>query len=106
MKDDRADFTMFMVKAIGDIRDQPNGRTMVESGFALISDKRGRTTMAHEAGHLIGGHGHTSETGSPEMLMRDGGAGWKIPLDLTMQRFRPFFDRKRSRGAAHIRQRP
>jgi len=101
LKDGKADLTLFMVKAVGDLKNTVDGRTIPEDGFSLISDSRGHTTMAHEAGHFLAGpdgfdgKAHTSETGSPEMLMRNGGAGWKIPLQITMKNLRSFFDRKK-----------
>ena len=78
--------------------------------LAFISSQRGPNTSAHEAGHFLGyysksatkpwdSHGHTLEsdpkTGKEnraediKMLMREGGAGWKIPFNLVKE-FRDF----------------
>jgi hypothetical protein len=112
LKDPKTEFTIFVVRGIGNYRSPVNGRTIPDFGYALVSDIRSRTTMAHEVGHFLGGHPEKDgwkdlpDLEAPtEMLMRDGGAGWKIPLNLTMKFFRPFFDRKEKqqskRGAAH-----
>ena len=77
-----------------------NARSWIdrESSFS-----RGPNTSAHEAGHFLGSYsksatkpwdsrGHTLESDRAEdikMLMREGGAGWKIRFDLVKE-FRDF----------------
>ena len=78
----------FMVHQALDNRKVVNGVTDASSGIALISDDRGDSTIAHEAGHylravdekgkFISTYGHPGSQAA-EMLMRDGGAGRKIP---------------------------
>lgn len=108
-----AHLTFFVVDQVWSSGEQVNGVSISSHGISFISSTRGPTTFAHEAGHFLGGHmhhgtkawdglDHTLErdpkTGKPDdkedirMLMRDGGAGWKIPFDLVKQ-FRGFFDR-------------
>jgi hypothetical protein len=89
-KDANAQLTMFLVKTARDGSDVVNGVTDPRYGIALISDSRSATTMAHEAGHYLGAlneqgkfsqeYGHQGK--DPDLLMRDGGAGWKIPFGL------------------------
>ena len=78
--------------------------------IAFISSLRGPNTSAHEAGHFLGyyskaatkpwdSQGHTLEIDPKtrkenraedvKMLMRGGGAGWKIPFNLVKE-FRDF----------------
>ncbi len=78
---------MFLVKAARDNSGLVNGVTEAANGIALISDSRSDTTMAHEAGHFLGAlnengkysqqYGHQGT--DADLLMRDGGAGRKIP---------------------------
>jgi hypothetical protein len=75
-----------------------NGTTL-PAGMAFVKSNHGATTFAHEAGHYLGGRlvngawDDLKDTERPiKMLMRDGGAGWKIPFDLA-ERFRGFFER-------------
>ncbi|HEY5293400.1 MAG TPA: hypothetical protein VIJ43_13915, partial [Burkholderiales bacterium] len=80
--------TAFMVRLAFDNGKAVNGVTNAEAGVALISDNCGNTTIAHEAGHYLGAvddqgrfagrYGHPGSQAT-EMLMRDGGAGSKIP---------------------------
>jgi hypothetical protein len=80
--------TAFMVRVAFDNGSAVNGVTNGEAGVALISDTRGSTTLAHEAGHYLGAvndkgnftgrYGHPGSQAT-DMLMRDGGAGSKIP---------------------------
>lgn len=89
-RDPDAGLTMFLVKQAYDGSDVVNGVTNSEAGVALISDSRSESTLAHEAGHYLGAvnekgkflnrYGHKGT--DPELLMRDGGAGWKIPFGL------------------------
>ena len=61
---------------------------MRKTASPSISDNRGDSTIAHEAGHYLGAvddkgkfistYGHPGSQ-AVEMLMRDGGAGRKIP---------------------------
>ena len=80
--------TAFMVNQALDNGKVVNGVTNAKDGVALISDNRGDSTIAHEAGHYLGAvddkgkfistYGHPGSQ-AVEMLMRDGGAGRKIP---------------------------
>ena len=80
--------TAFMVNQALDDGEVVNGVTNAKDGVALISDNRGDSTVAHEAGHYLGAvddkgkfistYGHPGSQ-AVEMLMRDGGAGRKIP---------------------------
>ena len=89
-KDSAADLTMFLVRRAFDGKERVSGVTNAKEGFALIGDDRSATTLAHEAGHFLGAvneHGKFSQRyghqgTDPELLMRDGGAGWKIPFSL------------------------
>ena len=76
-------FTAFMVNQALDNGKKVNGVTDSKAGIALISDQRRDSTIAHEAGHYLGAadgstYGHPGSQ-ADEMLMRDGGAGRKIP---------------------------
>jgi hypothetical protein len=87
-----ADLTFFLLYKVSDSgststtfrgdRDRVLGVTRREGKFALISDDRTSSTMAHEAGHFRGS-GHT-ESSKEDLLMRDGGAGTKIPYDAAL----------------------
>jgi hypothetical protein len=89
-KDRDADFTLFMLKRALNGTNVVNGVTNAEEAFALISDDRSENTMAHEAGHFLGSlnesgkfsmrYGHQGT--DPKLLMRDGGAGSKIPFSI------------------------
>ena len=89
-KDTSADFTAFLVRRAYDGNDVVNGVTNAKAGVVLISDSRSESTLAHEAGHFLGAlgedgkyikdYGHQGT--DPKLLMRDGGAGWKIPFGL------------------------
>ena len=89
-KDPAADLTMFMVRQALDGKDVVNGVTNALAAIALISDNRSENTMAHEAGHFlgtlndhgkpVGDYGHHGT--DADLLMRDGGAGQKIPFGL------------------------
>ena len=80
--------TAFMVNQAFDDGKAVNGVTNDSLGIALISDTRGDSTIAHEAGHYLGAvddkgkfstsYGHPGSQAA-DMLMRDGGAGRKIP---------------------------
>lgn len=105
-----AHLTIFCVDKLWSNGYSPNGAFARSHGIAFISSQRGPNTSAHEAGHFLGHYsksqtkpwdsrGHTLErnpkTGKedrPEdvkMLMREGGAGWKIPFNLVKE-FRDF----------------
>ncbi len=89
-KDGDANLTFFMVKQALDKRKPVAGVTDPEAGYSLISDDRSDSTMAHEAGHYLGSvtdsgkfsmsYGHQGT--DADLLMRDGGAGHKIPFSL------------------------
>lgn len=64
---------------------KPNGTMNRPTGVSFISDIRLPATFAHEAGHYIGDMSHKGE--DIKLLMRDNGAGYKIPFALA-QRFR------------------
>jgi hypothetical protein len=93
LKDPKAAYTIFLVERVagGDL-----GATISEQAFGLVGDDRTERTMAHEAGHWLGSfsgptgwvrYGHQSDRGSALLLMRAGGAGWKIPFDQTLSHF-------------------
>ena len=98
-----AHLTIFCVDKIWSSGSSPNGKYIPPLGIAFISSLRGPNTSAHEAGHFLGSYsksptkpwdsnGHTLERDRAEdikMLMRDGGAGWKIRFDLVKE-FRDF----------------
>jgi hypothetical protein len=98
-----AHMTFFLVDKLRMGSEQPQG-TMNSLGMGFIKGNHAPTTFAHEAGHFLGGtvekgewdnHGHTFDKDTHKdvrMLMRDGGAGWKIPFSL-VKHFRGFFDR-------------
>jgi len=80
--------TAFMVNQALDNRKVVNGVTDASLSISLISDDRGDSTIAHEGGHYLGAVDEKGKFGSTyghpgsqaaEMLMRDGGAGRKIP---------------------------
>jgi hypothetical protein len=105
-----AHLTIFCVDKLWSNGYSPNGTFARSFDIAFISSQRGPNTSAHEAGHFLGSysksetkpwdsHGHTlerdSKTGKEDraedikMLMREGGAGWKIPFNLVKE-FRDF----------------
>ena len=62
--------------------DLAHGWTDIKSGVAIIGDIANRSTMAHEAGHLLGQEGHPPA--NKTHLLQDGGPGiglGKIPFD-------------------------
>jgi hypothetical protein len=83
--------TAFMVHQALDGGDVVNGVTDARAGVALISDSRSDSTIAHEGGHYLGAvddkgkfiatYPHPGSQAT-EILMRDGGAGWKIPYSV------------------------
>jgi hypothetical protein len=88
-KDKAAHVTAFFVRwAINGATGACLGVTDPEAGFMLIGDDRSESTLAHEGGHFLGS---LNENGTfsqvydhpggqdPVLLMRDGGAGRKIP---------------------------
>ena len=88
-----AEFTIIVVgKAVDRAKDPVNGITIPSGRFAVVTDIRDVTTMAHETGHFIGGRaakgGWVDEpdwyTNDTRLLMRGGGAGFKIPFDFAM----------------------
>ena len=89
-KDPGAALTFFMVKRAVNKDSKDLGVINSELAISLISDDRSDSTMAHEAGHFLGSlsesgkfsqrYGHQGIDAS--LLMRDGGAGWKIPYDI------------------------
>jgi hypothetical protein len=105
-----AHLTIFCVDKIWSSGYSHNGKAVPSLGIAFISSQRGPNTSAHEAGHFLGSYsksatkpwdsqGHTLETDPKtgkenraediKMLMRGGGAGWKIPFNLVKE-FRDF----------------
>jgi hypothetical protein len=102
----KAHITFFFVNAIKTSTGRtPNG-VMSSSGIGFIASNRAVTTFAHEAGHFLGGkienrewqnlhHTFDQDKDKPRgyddvrYLMRDNGAGWKIPFKLVEQ-FRGF----------------
>jgi hypothetical protein len=89
-KDPAADLTFFMVRRAINHDNSCLGVIDAEAGFSLISDDRSDSTMAHEAGHFLGSlsesgkfsmrYGHQGT--DPDLLMRAGGAGYRIPYSL------------------------
>jgi len=89
-KDPDASLTFFMVKRAVNKDSKDLGVINSEAGFSLISDDRSDSTMAHEAGHFLGSlsesgkfsmrYGHQGKDAN--LLMRDGGAGRKIPYEI------------------------
>jgi hypothetical protein len=105
-----AHLTIFCVDKLWSNGYSPNGSFARGLDLAFISSQRGPNTSAHEAGHFLGyysksatkpwdSQGHTLETDPKtgkenraediKMLMRGGGAGWKIPFNLVKE-FRDF----------------
>jgi hypothetical protein len=105
-----AHLTIFCVDKVWSNGSQVNGAHARGLDIAFISSQRGPSTSAHETGHFLGHYsksstkpwdsqGHTLEVdpktrkeNRPEdikMLMRGGGAGWKIPYNLVKE-FRDF----------------
>ena len=105
-----AHLTIFCVDKLLSNGSFPNGSFARGLDIAFISSQRGPNTSAHEAGHFLGyysksttkpwdSQGHTLETDPKtgkedraediKMLMRAGGAGWKIPFNLVKE-FRDF----------------
>jgi hypothetical protein len=105
-----AHLTIFCVDKLLSNGSFPNGSFARGLDLAFISSQRGPNTSAHEAGHFLGyysksatkpwdSQGHTLETDPKtgkenraediKMLMRAGGAGWKIPFNLVKE-FRDF----------------
>ena len=105
-----AHLTIFCVDKLWSNGYSPNGSFARGLDIAFISSQRGPNTSAHEAGHFLGNYsksatkpwdsqGHTLETDpktgkedraeDTKMLMRGGGAGWKIPFNLVKE-FRDF----------------
>ena len=110
-----ADVTVFFVeKVIGSDGRSANGRAISSHAMVFIAANHDHSTLAHELGHFLGGtrkngewdgFDHTydieydEKTKKPKladedyrMLMRDGGAGYKIPFNLVAP-FRTFKER-------------
>ena len=102
----KPDFTVFKVHTVlsGGTPHNPDrvdGTTVRDGRYAFVGNTRGTTTMAHEIGHFLAGpygwgdkdhHVAHPATQSIVPLMRDGGAGWKIPFADTVGKFRPFVE--------------
>ena len=105
-----AHLTIFCVDKVWSNGSSANGTFARGLDMAFISSQRGPNTSAHEAGHFLGyysksvtkpwdSQGHTLEIDPKtrkenraedvKMLMRGGGAGWKIPFNLVKE-FRDF----------------
>jgi hypothetical protein len=106
-----AHLTIFCVDKLWSDGSAPMGKFVRSLDIAFISSQRTPNTSAHEAGHFLGSYsksatkpwdsqGHTLETDPKDprkvdraedtkMLMRGGGAGWKIPFKLVKE-FRDF----------------
>jgi hypothetical protein len=109
-RDPKADFTLFLVKAVGAGGDpKSNRQSDKEAGVARAADKQGLVgdesvpyywvrTVAHETGHYVGRYTAPDGTvkGFPDLysdsnlLMRTGGGGCKIPLEQTVTGFATF----------------
>ena len=102
----KPDFTLFKVRTIlsggtASNPGTPSGHTVRAGRYAFVADTRWTTTMAHETGHFLAGPtgwgdksqyvSHPYDKGVT-LLMRDGGAGWKIPFKDTVGKFRPFVE--------------
>ena len=81
-------------KTYGRGGDFPNGVMNRELGISFVCDTRLPSTFAHEAGHYIGNMGHKGT--DIKLLMRDEGAGYKIPFDLA-KHFRETFAKRQAR---------
>jgi len=89
-KDPDAALTFFLVKRAVNRDSKDLGVVNSEAGISLISDDRSDSTMAHEAGHFLGSlsesgkfsmrYGHQGK--AVNLLMREGGAGIKIPFSI------------------------
>jgi hypothetical protein len=84
----KADMTMFLVERASANTDKVLGAAKPQAKIALVGDNRSERTMAHEAGHILGSfsgpagwadYGHQGT--DPRLLMRAGGAAWKIPFE-------------------------
>jgi hypothetical protein len=105
-----AHLTIFCVDKLRSKSGSPMGKFVRSLDIAFISSQRTPNTSAHEAGHFLGSYsksetkpwdseGHTLEIDpktrevdraeDTKMLMRGGGAGWKIPYNLVKE-FRDF----------------
>ena len=105
-----AHLTIFCVDKLFSNGGYPNGAFARSLDLAFICSQRGPNTSAHETGHFLGyysksstkpwdSQGHTLEVDPKtrkenraediKMLMRGGGAGWKIPFNLVKE-FRDF----------------
>jgi hypothetical protein len=89
-----ADFTILVARKAIDLGDIVDGVTIPAGRFAVVTDLRDITTMAHEAGHFIGGHTSSGgwidepdnySKGNIRLLMRGGGAGFKIGFEFAMR---------------------
>jgi hypothetical protein len=81
-------------KVYGRGGDFPNGVMNRELGLSFIADTRLPSTFAHEAGHYVGNMGH--EGTDIRLLMRDDGAGYKIPFKLA-EHFRQTFAKRQGK---------
>ena len=86
-RDSRSALTFFLVRKVTDGGTADKGATNAKERVSLIADSRSDSTMAHEAGHLLGAltaeGKYDSEYGHPEksqeMLMHVDHIGKKIP---------------------------
>jgi hypothetical protein len=88
-----ADLTFFLVQRAYDGFLHGPGRvdgvTHKQFPVSLIGNSRSETTMAHEAGHFLGSRDEsgkvirefTDQGIATDLLMRAGGAAWRIPFD-------------------------
>jgi hypothetical protein len=95
-KHSRADFTYFLVHRAADGQKPVEGVTDPSLGISLIGDDMSPSTMAHEAGHLLGAVGHkpSPPKGPNRLLMNEGGPGvglGKIPFNDVVQMFNKNF---------------